>query len=340
MSNSLDLAAMYEKMQRAEEEKQKKEAAAAKDYNNPDFINMRQGNAYEFRLMFWTSGVPGDRVVPIIEKTVHAVKADDGQYHEITCPSTDYLMGRSGYKACPICNELSKLWDESQKGSAAAKIAYDKYKRKFKGYAVVYVINDPTTPENNGTFKILYVNAIINNFLREEIKGIDKKGIKIEGARPIGFKAYDPSANGKNLLISVTKDGEYNKYTCKFVDPEPDTAEINASFDILAEAFDKLKFDEYYTPYDPDAVQRFYEDVYLEREQSEYSQKSAASTEAPIKDKTELVVDKSVEDTTEDKTEAIVDKSVEDTTEDKTEAVVDKSSGVPDIDAILKDLPM
>lgn len=342
MSETLDMAAMYEMLQKEEEAKAKKEAEAAKDFNNPNFINMKQGNAYEFRLMYWASQVPDERKVPIIEKTVHAVKADDGQYHEVTCPSSDYLMGRSGFRACPICSELSKLWDEKEKGSAAAKIAYDKYKRKFKGYAVVYVINDPTTPENNGTFKILYVNAFINNFLREKIKGVDKKGIRIEGGRPIGFKAFDPSANGKNLLITVTKDGEYSKYSSEFVDPAEDgVKEVpNSTPDELCKVYDKLEFDKYYTPFDPDALQAFYENVFLEKEQSPVEE-AAAKKEAPESAPEAKAAEKSVEETTE--AAPVADEAPAEPAEEKAEAEPEAkpetTSPNVDIDALLDGLP-
>ena len=325
MSETLDMAALYEQLQKTDEAKAKKEAEALKDYNNPDFINMQAGKAYEVRLMYWASGVIGERIVPIIEKTVHAVKAESGEYHEVTCPSTDYLMGRSGYRACPICGELSKLWKEIEKGSAAAKVAYDKFKRKLKGYAVVYVVNDPTTPANNGTFKILYVNAIMNNFLREEIKGVDKKSVKIEGARPIGFKAFDPTTNGKNLLVSVTKDGEFNKYTCKFVDPQGD---LGIKPEDVATAFDTLAFDKYYTNFDPDALQKFYEDVYLERETATSDAKAA-----------EPVAEKAAEPAEEKAAEPVAEKAAEPVAEKAAEAPAPSKSAVPDIDDILANLP-
>ncbi len=321
MSDTLDMAALYEQLQKDQTAKAEKEAAAAKDYNNPDFISMQAGKAYEVRLMYWASGVPGERIVPIIEKTVHAVKQDSGDYHEVTCPSSDYLMGRGGYRACPICTELSKLWKEMEKGSAAAKIAYKKFKRKFKGYAVVYVVNDPTTPENNNTFKILYVNAIVNNFLREEIKGVDKKGVKIEGARPIGFKAFDPTSNGKNLLVSVTKDGEFNNYTCKFVDPEG-KGDLGVTKEALEKAYDDLKFDKYYTDFDPEALKKFYEDVYLEKETA------PAAEVAPVKEK-------KAEEQSQPEAAAEVEK-----TDAKEEKVEEKPEAPKvDIDDILANLP-
>lgn len=337
-----DLASLYAKMETAEQEKAKKEAEAAKDYSNPNFVNMKPGNAYEFRLVYWASGVPGERVVPIIEKTVHAVKVENGDYHEVTCPSSDYLMGRGGFRACPICSELSKLWDEKEKGSAAAKIAYDKFKRKFKGYAVVYVVNDPTTPENNGTFKILYINAWINPYLREKIKGIDKKGAKIEGARPIGFKAFDPSVNGKNLLITVTKDGEYSKYSCEFVDPADGEGKIEAipegkeaSYEFLQGIFEGLKFDEYYTPHEPEKIQKFHEDVFLEREEApaaESKKEEAKEEAAPAESKEEAAEEAAVP-------EAEEAAPAEEAQEEKKESTK-ADTNMPDIDAILDDLTM
>jgi hypothetical protein len=333
MSEKYDLAEVYAKLQKEEEAKAKKDAEAAKDFNNPDFLSMKVDNAYEMRLMYWTSQVPGERVVPIIEKTVHAVKTDDG-YHEITCPSSDYLLGRSGYRACPICAELSKLWEEMEKGSATAKVVYDKFKRKFKGYAVVYVVNDPTTPENNGTFKILFVNAFINNFLREEIKGVNKKGIKIEGARPIGFKAFDPSANGKNLLVSVTKDGEYNKYTSKFVDPAEGQAAIDVDADKLCEVYDKLKFDEHYTPFDPEACKTFYEDIFLEKEKSPVEEAAEKKEEAPKEEKDENPKEEAKEEKV-----VVEEKAETPAKEEAKEEAPAKDSPNVDVDDILKGLP-
>lgn len=331
MSKAPDLEALFGQLQQQEEERAKKEAEASKDFSNPNFMNLKVGNAYEVRLMYWSSNVPGERKVPLIEKTVHAVKADDGSYHEITCPSSAYLMGRGGFRACPVCTELSKLWDEKEKGSQAAKIAYDKFKRKFKGYAVVYVVNDPTTPENNGTFKILYINSIMIEYLRKKIYGLDRKGVKIEGARPIGFKAFDPGADGKSLIISVTKDGEYNKYDCEFVDGNGD---LKITTDDLEKAFDELKFDEYYTPYDVEAVKEFYEKVYLEREEVPVADKPEEKKEAPAETKKEAA--KKAADPVE---EEPADEAPTEEEAPAAEETQKRSTPNVDIDSILDDLP-
>lgn len=331
MSKAPDLEALFGQLQEQEEERAKKEAEASKDFSNPNFVSLKVGNAYEVRLMYWSSNVPGERKVPLIEKTVHAVKADDGSYHEITCPSSAYLMGRGGFRACPVCTELSKLWDEKEKGSQAAKIAYGKFKRKFKGYAVVYVVNDPTTPENNGTFKILYINSIMIEYLRKKIYGLDRKGVKIEGARPIGFKAFDPGADGKSLIISVTKDGEYNKYDCEFVDGNGD---LKITTDDLEKAFDELKFDEYYTPYDVEAVKEFYEKVYLEREELPVAYKKEASL-TETKKETEKKTKGS--EPVEEKEEA--EEVPEEEEAPAAEETQKRSTPNVDIDSILDDLP-
>lgn len=333
------MAELYAMMHKASIEKAKKEAEAVKDYNNPNFINLQVGKAYEMRLMYWASGVPGERIVPIIEKNVHAVKAEDGTYHEVTCPTSDYLLGRAGFRVCPICGELSKLWDEYVKGSTAAKVAYDKFKRKFKGYAVVKVINDPGAPENNGTFKILYINSLINDFLLNKIKGLDHKRIPIEGSRPIGFKAFDPSANGKNLVITVTKDGEFNKYACEFIDPEEGKGDLGVTVEMLTKAYDELEFDKYYTPYDPDALKAFYENVYLEKEISPV-QEAAAEVAASIAKITTPV------ETTAEKAETVVKEEAKAETitkaakpETTIETTKPSTNSSVDIDAILAGLP-
>lgn len=352
MSEMDQMAALFNALQKQEEEKAKNEAEAQKDFNNPNFISMQVGKAYEMRLMYYASGVPGERVVPIIQKTVHAVKPENGAYREITCPSSDYLHGRNGYRMCPICTELSKLWDAKEKGSQSAKIAYDKYRRKFKGYAVVYVINDPTTPTNNGTFKILYVNAIMNNFLREKINGVDKKGIRIEGGRPIGFKAFDPSANGKNLLITATKDGDYTKYGCEFVDPEG-KADLGLTKADLEKAFDALEFDKYYTPYSAEECEKFYQEVYLEKETSDVAQllnetaAKTAKTETPAAPAEEAAapVEEAKAETPAPSVDAEPEPAAEATTEAAAEPVAEvkketaPAGGEFDINSILDSLP-
>lgn len=337
---------MYALLQKQQAEKAKADEDAAKDFNDPNFLQLKQGNAYEMRLMYYTSGVPGDRIVPIIEKIVHAYKdPTDNQYHEVTCPTSEYLNGRQGYRMCPICTELSKLWKLHEGGSVAAKAQYDKFKRKFKGYAVVYVINDPSNPENNGTFKIIYINAKQIDFFRSEIKGVDKKGNPINGARPINFKAYDPSEAGKNLMITVSKDGDWSDYAMKFVDSN---GPLNITTDQIAEAYDTLSFDDRYTQFDPEASQTFYENLVLGKEEApatEGNQEAPAKSMAQeAKEAAERVAKENADKAETPAKEEVKDEIPMETpteTPAKEEAKEEApKSSTPDINSILDNLPI
>jgi len=326
----MDMEKMYAAMEKQEKAKQKAAAEAKKDFDNPNMISMQSGNTYEVRLMYWASGIPGERSVPIIEKTVHAAKNSDGRYVEITCPVSDYLMGRSGYNACPVCSELSKLWEAKKKGSASASSAYDKFKRKFKGYVVVYVVNDPTKPENNGTFKIMYVNAIVKEYLDTKIKGIDRKGVAIANARKIGFKAYDITENGKNLFISITNDGKHNKYSCEFDDGDA----LPIDMEQIEQAYEDLEFEKFYTQFDPKATQAFYEEIVLEKETVEAEPEAVA---AEPEDDIPMDFEEKAEETVEEKAEAPAEKPK--AKKEKPASKKEATASSSDIDDILADLP-
>ena len=322
----MDMEKMYAALEAQETEKRKVDEEAAKDFQNPNMLTMKAGNTYRVRLMYWCNDVPGDRKVPIIEKTVHAVKTDTG-YVEVTCPVSEYLMGRSGYRACPICGELSSLWDQKDKGSASAAEAYKKFKRKFKGYAVVYVVNDSDKgDENNGEFKIVYINAIINKYLRKKIKGVDHKGNKIDGAVALGFKAFNQK--GRDLIITVTQGAEFKEYECEF--DEGNTLDITD--EQIEAAYDTLDFESFYTKHDPAALQSFYDDIVLEKEAA------PASANAAIDMAAEAKAEKPAEKA-EKKTAKKAEKKVEKPAE-KEAAPEEKTTGKSvDVDALLAGLP-
>jgi hypothetical protein len=77
------------------------------------------------------------------------------EFGKIICPSSEYVHGVNGFQMCPVCRNNNKLWKDSKNGSETAKQLYRQFKRKLNGYALVFMINDPVNPENNGKVKIV-----------------------------------------------------------------------------------------------------------------------------------------------------------------------------------------
>jgi hypothetical protein len=171
-------------------------------------ISMKAGNTYKFRLL---SYIPEDaeRELPFLTKYKHLLKDEDsGKWHGVTCPTTYHP--KTGFDKCPLCANNRQLWNSELDSD---KELYKRFKRKFDGYALVYVINDPSNEENNGTVKIFRYGIGIHNFLQKEIFGISKTGEDVSDA--IGFDAFNLE-KGADLIIEVTKKGDWNDYACKF----------------------------------------------------------------------------------------------------------------------------
>lgn len=132
---------------------------------------------------------------------------DNGSWHNVLSP-------RTYGERCPISDYSAKI---NKNGTQAEKD--DKDKRLFykSGYYVnAYVIDDPTTPSNNGKVKILPMGKALYNTLTSALNGDlddswteqynnaadeDKQVDKVE----VGKKVFDVSKNGVNLLIRVRK---------------------------------------------------------------------------------------------------------------------------------------
>lgn len=113
---------------------------------------------------------------------------------------------------CPIDEYRSKVYhtkDESEINSIKP------IRRDEKWLANVYVVKDPTNPENQGQVKILRFGKQIYNVIAEAISGDD--------AEEFGSRIFDLSEKGCNLRIKVEEnDGGYAKYTMtKFMSPSP-----------------------------------------------------------------------------------------------------------------------
>ena len=173
-----------------------------KENSRKDILKLVPGNNYVVRL------IPN---MEDIEKTfmryyMHGwVSAETGRYISTGCPTTFE-------EECPVCSEYFKLYN---KGTDESRALASNVKRKTRLYANVFVVDDPTTPENNNTVKILSYGQQLETVIEDGWSGDDKDDV--------GVRMFDFSENGCNLRIKVEKNqGGFPTYTSsKFLNPSP-----------------------------------------------------------------------------------------------------------------------
>lgn len=116
-----------------------------------------------------------------------------GQYIDATCP-------RSFGERCPICETRFKLY--KTKKEEDKNLAY--LIRTFEKHLVnVYVVSDPTTPDNEGCVKMLRFGKRVYDKILAATEGDD--------ADEFGSRVYDLSENGCNFKIKVETSSEGNR---------------------------------------------------------------------------------------------------------------------------------
>jgi hypothetical protein len=141
---------------------------------------------------------------------------------------------------CPIDEYRSKVY--SSKNDTLIEQSKP-LKRSEKWLYNVYVIKDPSNPENQGQVKILNAGTQLNKIIQNAIDGDD--------AEEFGYRIFDLSPNGCNLRIKVEKnDGGYPTYvSSKFMSPSEveglsDADEIYSQIKSLDTIFQQKSYDE------------------------------------------------------------------------------------------------
>jgi hypothetical protein len=167
-----------------------------------DFMKLEIGNTYVVRL------IPN---ISAPERTLyhyfhHVWKsAITNQFVSVLCPKT-YGEG------CPIDEYRSKIWN-SKNDAEIQKI--QPIKRNENWLANVYIVKDPTNPDNQGQVKVLRFGKQLFKIINDAISGDD--------ADEFGAKIFDLSDKGCNLRIKVeANEGGYPSYTSsKFLSSSP-----------------------------------------------------------------------------------------------------------------------
>ena len=151
----------------------------------------------------------------------------------VLCPTT---YG----ERCPIDEYRSKIY-RTQDKSEIERIK--PIKRNENWLVNVYVIKDPTNPENQGQIKILRYGKQLDKIITEAMTGDD--------AEDFGPKIFDLSEKGCNLRIKVeANEGGYPTYvSSKFTSPgalegNPDEEELYNSIKPLDTIFGHKSYEE------------------------------------------------------------------------------------------------
>lgn len=164
-----------------------------------DILKMEKGKTYEVRLVP-NAKSPKDTFFHYFTHGWESFAT--GQYVSAMSPQT--FGGKD-----PIGEYRYKIF---RTGSPQEKERSEAIYRKEQWMVNVYVVSDPTTPENVGKVKILRYGKQLDKIINSAIDGVD--------ADQFGMRVFDFSENGCNLRINVEEQGGYPNYsTSKFLMP-------------------------------------------------------------------------------------------------------------------------
>jgi hypothetical protein len=205
------------------------------DSSYREMLKFEPGKSYQVRLLI----DPNDPKDTFFHHYFHGwTSVKTGKYTTALCPST---FG----ERCPIDDYVIKTY---RSGTEEEKKTLSEIKRKENWFVNVYVISDPTNPENEGKVKILKYGRELNKVISEAIEG--------EDAGEFGAKVFDLSG-GCTLRIKCENRGGMGKsrigitYSAsKFLSPSD--IEVNEE-----EVFDQLhNLKGIFKPSTPDGMQQ------------------------------------------------------------------------------------
>ena len=159
--------------------------------NYTEILQCRPGNTYTVRLLPFTKS-PKDTFYHYYN--MGWLSFATGQFVQALSPQT---YGERD----PIAEERFRA---SRTGSEEEKEKAQAIRRMEKWLVNVYVIDDPTNPDNNGKVKMLRYGKQLHKIITEAIEG--------EDAAEFGPRVFDLGAEGVNFKIKVEQQGDYPTY--------------------------------------------------------------------------------------------------------------------------------
>ncbi len=156
-----------------------------------EILKTTPGNTYTLRLLPFAK----DPSKTFFHYFVHGWNSfATGQYVQAVSPQT--FNERD-----PISEERFKAL---RTGTEEEKSKMSAVRRSEKWLVNVYVVEDPTNPENNGTVKILRYGKQLQKIIMDAIEG--------EDAEEFGARIFDLGSEGVNFKVRVEQQGEYPTY--------------------------------------------------------------------------------------------------------------------------------
>ncbi|NBP04011.1 MAG: hypothetical protein EBU90_28740 [Proteobacteria bacterium] len=160
--------------------------------NYADILSLKIGNTYTVRLLPFVKNPQKS----FFHYYVHGWNSfATGKYVSAVSPTT---FGERD----PIAEERYRIL---RMGSEDEKEKVKAIRRAENWLVNVYVIEDPTNPENNGKVKVLRYGKQIDKIIKDAISG--------EYKDEYGAKIFDLGPNGVNFKIKVEKQSDYPSYT-------------------------------------------------------------------------------------------------------------------------------
>lgn len=156
-----------------------------------DILKTTPGNTYEVRLL------------PCVKNP------DKTFFHYFSHGWTSFATGQYVTALSPQTwgerDPISEIrYQHYRSGSADEKEKSRSILRSEKWLVNVYVVSDPTTPENNGTVKVLRFGKQLHSIIMDAIEGDDSD--------QFGPRIFDLSKNGCSFRIKVDKQGDFPSY--------------------------------------------------------------------------------------------------------------------------------
>jgi len=172
-----------------------KEALTSQDKKQgglQDIMQLKTGNTYTVRLLPNTKNPKQS----LFHHFTHGWNSlATGKYVSAISPTT---FGERD----PIAEERYKVL---RTGTEEEKEKMKVIRRAEQWLVNVYVIDDPSNPDNNGKVKILRYGKQLGNIINSAISG--------DEAEEFGMRVFDLSKEGVNFKIKVEKQGDYPVYT-------------------------------------------------------------------------------------------------------------------------------
>lgn len=139
----------------------------------------------------------------------YAPKPQDTFFHFYNHGWTSFATGQYVQALSPITfGERDPIAEERYRllrtGTEEEKEKVGTIRRLEKYLVNVYVIEDPSNPDNNGKVKILRYGNQLHKIIMEAIEG--------EDADEFGDRIFDLGSNGVNFKIKCEKQGDYPTY--------------------------------------------------------------------------------------------------------------------------------